>query len=236
MLASGRASRIWTAREAPPTATGPYAGFNLGAHVGDEPSRVSAHRAELTRRVGGPVAFMQQVHGDGVSVLDAPPAGPVAHTDALVTTRPGLGLAVLVADCVPLLLHSEADGVVAAVHAGRAGLLAGVVAATLGVLENLGAAPDRLAAELGPCIGGCCYEVPEAVQAEVAARVPEARARTRWGAPALDIAAGVRAQLRAGGVTRIAASGRCTYEDPGLYSYRRDGVTGRFAGVVLLRP
>ena len=182
--------------------------------------------------------FMQQVHGAGVAVISDPPlpgAPDVPGVDALVTTRPDVALAVLVADCVPLLLFEPAGDVVAAVHAGREGVRAGVVDAVLSVIEGLGARPQRIRAVLGPAIGGCCYEVPQQLREGIAAVVPSARATTRWGTPALDLPAAVTAQLRAGGVAQVRVDGRCTYESARHFSYRREGGTGRGAGVVVIR-
>jgi YfiH family protein len=215
----------------------PYASFNLADHVGDQPALVAANRAALAERVrrgGPPVAFMQQVHGASVAVIEAHPGPSAPPVDALVTTSADLPLAVLVADCVPLLLRSTEGDVVAAVHAGRLGIQRGVVAATLATIADLGCSPNALVARLGPSIGPCCYEVPAAMQDDVCAVVPQARATTRWGTPALDIRSAVAAQLRDAGVGEVSVDGRCTYEEPTLYSYRRDGVTGRFAGVVTI--
>jgi len=97
-----------------------------------------------------------------------------------------------------------------------------------------GASPDRMRAVIGPSICGGCYEVPESMRASVSAAVPQASCQTRAGTPGLDIAAGVRAQLAEAGVGSVRSDGRCTSESAELYSYRRDGTTGRFAGVIWL--
>jgi len=91
-----------------------------------------------------------------------------------------------------------------------------------------------LRAQLGPSICGRCYEVPEAMQGEVVAVVPEARTSTRAGTPGLDLRAGLRAQLSAAGVVAVQVSATCTAEDPAYFSYRRDGETGRFAGIAMI--
>jgi copper oxidase (laccase) domain-containing protein len=88
----------------------------------------------------------------------------------------------------------------------------------------------------GPAICGGCYEVPPELQASVSAQVPQARCATSWGTAGLDITAGVQEQLRQAGVGWAAADGRCTRETPALFSYRRDGMTGRQAGLVWLAP
>ena len=135
-----------------------------------------------------------------------------------------------VADCVPVLLADPVAGVVGAVHAGRPGLALGITERAVGRMHGVGA--DRLVAWIGPHVCGACYEVPAQMRDEVSARVPAAYAETSWGTPALDIGAGVRAQLEAAGV-EVVATGGCTREDPALHSYRRDGATaGRLAGLV----
>jgi YfiH family protein len=169
---------------------------------------------------------MDQCHGAGVAVVDEVPQTPPS-CDAVVTRSVDLALAVLVADCVPVLLSGS--GVVAAVHAGRPGLVAGVVPATVAVMHELGAA--TIDAVVGPSVCGRCYEVPEAMR-EAASRVQPVAATVSWtGTPAVDVAAGVVAQLRDAGVEVRWVPG-CTRERPDLYSYRRDGATGRFAGVI----
>jgi hypothetical protein len=97
-----------------------------------------------------------------------------------------------------------------------------------------GADPAAITALIGPGICGQCYEVPAQLRDEVAAAVPATHCTTRNGTPGLDLRAGIAAQLAAAGVRQVQADGRCTAEDPDLYSYRRDGVTGRFAGLIWL--
>lgn len=236
---AGRGARLrFTGRSDPPggVSSGRYAALNLGGHVGDDPERVAANRRLLAGPDGPPVAFMQQVHGNRVTVLDRHPGAEVPDSDALVTTTPGLPVAVLVADCVPVLLAGRRGEVVAAVHAGRAGVQAGVAAAAVRAIAGLGVAPSALTALIGPAIGGCCYEVPGELREQVCAAVPQARARTRWGTPSLDLPAAVTAQLLAAGVPEVRRQGPCTFQSPRHYSYRRDGVTGRFAGVAQIVP
>ncbi|PZF80118.1 peptidoglycan editing factor PgeF [Jiangella anatolica] len=209
----------------------PYDELNLGGHVGDDPQAVGRNRALLAEAIGlapGAVTYMNQVHGNAVAVVDGPWTGPAPEADALVTTRPGRALAVLVADCVPVLLADPEAGVVAVAHAGRPGLKAGVVPAAIAAMRDLGA--RKLVARVGPSVCGRCYEVPDAMRADVAAVVPESWSVTRQGTAGLDVAAGVVAQLRAAGAA-VETVPTCTIEDPHSYSYRRDGTTGRFAGV-----
>jgi YfiH family protein len=215
----------------------PYDSFNLGDHVGDDAADVAANRGRLARELGvaeDRLVWMSQVHGAGVTVVDGPVAGAVPATDALVTTTPGLVLCVLVADCVPVLLADAEAGVVAAVHAGREGVRTGVVPAALAAMRDLGARPAATSALLGPAVCGADYEVPAAMQAAVARIAPTAAVRTRRGTPGLDLRAGVAEILQKAGVGQVVHDPRCTVEDPRLFSHRRNGVTGRQAGVVWL--
>ena len=215
----------------------PYDSFNLGEHVGDDPADVEANRERVARELGVPgerLVWMNQVHGARVAVVDGPQDGPVPATDALVTATRGLVLAVLVADCVPILLADHDRGVVAAVHAGREGVRQGVLPAALSAMASLGARARHVSALLGPAVCGDCYEVPGEMQAEVARVVPAAAVRTRKGTPGLDLRAGVTDGLRRAGIPEVVQDPRCTVEDRHLFSHRRDGVTGRQAGIVWL--
>jgi YfiH family protein len=151
---------------------------------------------------------------------------------ALSLATPAQPLAVMVADCVPIVLVGNTDAgapVLAVAHAGRPGVASSVVPATVAKMRGLGA--NAISAWLGPSICGRCYEVPAGLRAEVAAVVPATASETSWGTPALDLPAGVRSQLSEAGVV-VEYSGGCTLEDEGLFSYRRDARTGRFAGLV----
>jgi hypothetical protein len=229
--------------------TGPYARFNLSRGVGDDPAAVAANRRRLVAELGVRAAvFLDQVHGVRVAVVDtpadvpAPDAPDVPGTDAAVTALPGIALAVLAADCVPVLLADPAAGVVGAAHAGRVGAGAGVGEATLTAMAGAGAALDRTEVLLGPAVCGACYEVPAAMRDEVDAALPGSAARTRRGTPGLDLRAGLRRRLAALGVARVGVDPRCTAEDPDLYSHRRatrpggPGRTGRLAAVTWLDP
>lgn len=213
----------------------PYDGLNLGGHVGDDPAAVESNRLALAREVGVTrerLLFMNQVHGTDVVEVDGPWSGEPPRADGIVTRSTGLALAVLVADCVPVLLHDAEAGVVGAVHAGRPGMVGGIVPRAVEAMRDLGA--RRVHAAVGPSVCGRCYEVP-ADMARIAASVtPAAAARSWHGTPAVDVAAAVVEQLAGAGVEVEWVPG-CSREDPDLYSYRRDGTTGRFAGVVVRR-
>ena len=214
----------------------PYGELNLGSASGPDADGVRANFGLIAAEFGVPperVVRVSQVHGRDVHVVrpeDDLPLQQMPKADGLVTTRTDVVLAVRAADCLPVLLFG--DGVIGAAHSGRKGLYVGVVPATVEAMQKLGAA--RITAVLGPYACGNCYEVPEEMRAEVVERVPAAYSETSWGTPALDVAAGVQAQLTELGVEVVDATA-CTIELESLYSYRREGpVSGRLAGLVKL--
>jgi YfiH family protein len=220
---------------------GPWAGLNLALHVGDDRVVVERNRRLLLSWSGAAVQFPRQGHG--IDVLTVGPGADGLLTggdpgeparDAIVTAAIGVAVGVLVADCVPVLLADPKAGVVGAAHAGRRGLLKGVIEAAVAVMRERGARPERIRAAVGPSAGACCYEVPEELRAEAARRLPQTWGTTRWGTPSLDLPAGCRAVLEGLGVGMITTVGNCTIDDHASYSYRREPVTGRFAGVVMM--
>ncbi|MFM9444064.1 peptidoglycan editing factor PgeF [Streptomyces acidiscabies] len=216
----------------------PYEELNLGGAVGDYPAAVRTNRELAAKSLGldpAEVVWMNQVHGaDAETVSEPRGTGPAPEADAIVTARRGLALAVLTADCVPVLLADPVAGVAAAAHAGRPGMVKGVVASAVRAMAELGAEPARIVARTGPAVCGRCYEVPSDMRADVTALEPAAYAETSWGTPAVDVAAGVHAQLERLGVRDRAQSPVCTLESHDHFSYRRDGATGRLAGYVWL--
>jgi YfiH family protein len=217
----------------------PYDTFNLGDHVGDDEGNVYANRKRLAAELGlaeDKLAWMEQVHGRTATTVDGSETQAAEATDALVTATPGVALVVLVADCVPILLADAEAGVVAAVHAGRVGTRVGVVPAAVAAMREAGAEPARIEALLGPAICGDCYEVPAEMAADVEKHVPGSACKTRKGTPGLDLRAGLWRQLADLGVGKIGVDPRCTNEDKTLFSYRRDGTTGRIAGITWIDP
>jgi polyphenol oxidase len=233
----------------------PFGTLNLGGGVGDDPAAVARNRqlaAVACGQQADATAWMRQVHGVDVAYAPASPApagpvlagpapagpgtaeGPHPAADAIFTDVPARILGVLVADCAPVLIADPRARVVGAAHAGREGMAAGVVPALVRAMTGAGADPARMHAVIGPAICGGCYEVPAQLRARISAVVPEAGCVTGRGTPGIDIRAGVGAQLAAAGVRAVSRDPRCTAEDPALYSYRRDGRTGRFAGLVWL--
>jgi YfiH family protein len=212
----------------------PWEGLNLAVHVEDAFAKVQANRVLLTEQLGVQgLAFGKQVHGSGVRLvkgLSNKTSRGLDDTDGLVTTVPGVALVMMGADCLPVLLAAE--GVVGAAHVGRLGLAKGVLPEVVRVMRAQGAA--EITAVIGPGICGLCYEVPGSLAGEVEKAVPGSRSTTRQGTTSVDLTAGATAQLARLGIG-VSAVGGCTLEQPERYfSYRRDALTGRHAGVVWL--
>ncbi|MGA8987716.1 polyphenol oxidase family protein [Aeromicrobium sp.] len=215
---------------------GPWASLNLGTSNGDDPGLVLLNLARLADEIGvDRLVRMTQVHGADVVWTDEVAADEIPQVDALLTDQPGVGLLVRVADCVPIVLVGLDQPMAGVVHCGREGLIKGVVPAAVAALRERGA--ESLRAWVGPRACGQCYELPEQMADTVAAIVPSARSTTSWGTPAVDIGAGVLAQLHALGVTATdLGAGLCTIEDERFFSYRRQGQdSGRFGAVVVVR-
>lgn len=216
----------------------PWDSLNLAVHVGDAHGAVQRNRASLIAELGVEgLAFGKQVHGSGVRLvkgLSTSTSRGLPDTDGLVTTLPGLGLVMMGADCLPVLLASAGPTpVVGAAHVGRLGLASGVLVEVLRLMREQGA--GAITAVIGPGICGRCYEVPPSMAGEVEKAAPGSRSTTRQGTVGLDLLAGATAQLAREGVPATSVGG-CTLEQPDrFFSYRRDGVTGRHAGIVWLR-
>ena len=242
-----RVRGVFTSREGG-TSEGPYGcaeggGMNLGDHVGDDAQAVQRNRRLLAEWLAGvQPAWLQQVHGTEVAALDDWRAGQSPRADAAVSLRAGVAASVLVADCLPVLLAAPRGSGVAAAHAGWRGLAGGVLERAAAALAR-GAAcrGEDLQAWLGPAIGPRHFEVGDEVRAAFVAIdagagvafVPGAR-QGKWMADLFELA---HMRLQAAGVPResIYGGGLCTFSDPAsYYSFRRDRITGRQAGLVWL--
>lgn len=213
---------------------------NLGGHVGDDPFKVAENRQALERQLGieaTPVAYMNQVHSAIVVDAVAPNVGEAPTADGLLSRDARQPLAVMVADCVPLVFvgrrGDDQDPVSAVAHAGRKGLLDGVIENTMAAMKDAGA--QEIEAWIGPAICGKCYEVPEDMQQESEASRPGISSTTSWGTPALDLPKTAASIVREAGGT-VHETGICTLENDTYFSYRRNAKTGRLAGVVWIAP
>ncbi len=210
---------------------GPYASFNLGLRTGDDPQAVAANRAALRATLPQEPKWLKQVHGSRVIDADAEVAFSAA--DAAVARHPGTVCAVLIADCVPVLLADRAGTTVAIAHAGWRGLAAGVVENTVRAMHR---EPGELLAFLGPGIGPGAFEVgPDVRDAFVnadpgAADAFAPHAPGKWLA---DLFALARRRLQCAGVADVYGGGICTYSHAGrFFSYRRERTTGRMAALI----
>jgi YfiH family protein len=208
---------------------GPYGALNLGDHVGDDPARVAANRSLLRQALAlpGEPFWLEQVHGTRVAV-----AGPGLHRPRGAAAVAGPGereqvLAILTADCLPVLFTDTDGAHIGAAHAGWRGLAGGVLEDTVAALAERGAAPARLMAWLGPAIGPGSYEVDEAVWRAFRDADPAAESSFTPGRPGhwfLDLYAEARRRLALAGVPRVFGGGLCTFRDRArFFSHRRDG-------------
>lgn len=202
-----------------------WTGKSAGDFAGGGPEVRRRQRAVVDL----PWSQPRQVHGRAVTVVDRPAGGGGGPADALVSAQRGAALAVLTADCAPVVLASD-EGVIAVAHAGWRGLAAGVVEAVVGQMRSLGA--RHIEAAIGPCIRTGCYRFGAAdLEQVVAATGPEVRGQDSTGAPALNLAAGVAAALGRAGVDHIVDVGVCTACSAEHWSWRA-GDRARQASVV----
>ncbi len=214
----------------------PFDAFNLGARCGDEVEAVAENRRQLAAALALPSSprWLRQVHGVGVAVE---PGNDEPEADAAVTTTPGIVLAILTADCPPVVLAAKDGGEIAAAHAGWRGLCAGVLESTVAAMRT---PPERLVAWLGPAAGPRAYEIGEEVFEAFTAF--DARARmaflpTRPGHWKVDLYMLARQRLLDAGVTDVHGGGLCTISDPArFFSHRRDGRSGRIATLAWITP
>lgn len=215
----------------------PFDDFNLGAACGDLPSAVQHNREALgwIAQLPAPPQWLRQVHGVDVVRVDA--MQPAPEADAAVTGVPGRVLAILTADCLPVLFCSDGGDEVAAAHAGWRGLAAGVLERTVAAMRT---PASRLQAWLGPAAGPRAYEVGDEVRAAFVtqdARAGMAFAPTRSGHWRVDLYALARQRLAAVGIARVRGGDLCTISDPQrFYSHRRDGRSGRMATLIWITP
>jgi YfiH family protein len=249
--AGGTSAGAWSASDG--------GGLNLGARCGDDPAAVRANRARLRDWLPTAPVWLDQVHGitvhrarraergsspeggdtAGAAGAEAPAAEPQA--DAAVTDQPGVPLAILTADCLPVLLSNREGSVVGAAHAGWRGLCGGVIEQTVLAARGLAPASTDWIAWLGPAIGPAAFEVGEEVREAFLAHDARAAlcftAGARPGKWQADLFGLARQRLAAAGVDRVAGGGECTVADPlRFYSFRRDRVTGRQASFIWIDP
>ncbi|QLQ26720.1 MAG: peptidoglycan editing factor PgeF [Dechloromonas sp.] len=211
----------------------PWASFNLGDHVGDDPAAVAANRQALRAALPGEPRWLRQVHG--IVAVDAGQEAKTEAADAAIARRPGAVCVVMTADCLPVLLCDRRGSVVGAAHAGWRGLAGGVLESAVTAMAVV---PGELRAWLGPAIGPRCFEVGTEVRDAFVARDPTASAAFVAKGPdkwLCDIYLLARQRLGQSGVGEISGGGTCTFTESARYfSYRRDRTTGRMASLIWL--
>jgi YfiH family protein len=235
--APGNVKALFTTRNGG-AGSAPYASLNLGDHVGDDPLTVKQNRALLRRFLPGEPEWLKQVHGIKPVDLDEHDCASPFEGDGAFSRRPGGICAVLVADCLPVLLCDRAGTVVAVIHAGWRGMSEGVIERTISAIGTLS---SPLMAWLGPAIGPGHFEVGEEVRKafierdETSALAFISRGPDNHGKWLADLFLLARQRLTDAGVAEIYGGGECTFSDQArFFSYRRDGKTGRMAGLIWL--
>ncbi len=207
----------------------PYKSLNLALHVGDNALDVDQNRNIIKKKFDLPqMAFMEQVHGCDIEILNDAKMPPTC--DGIITDKPNLALCVLVADCIPLLLYDGKNKVIGAIHAGRAGVFGKIATKALNELSNnYGTKSFQVRAILGPSIKQCCYELGGDILKFAKENYPLHLKNNH-----LDIRGILINELEKLGV-EILDLNTCTCCDKNLFSYRRDKITGRNAGIIMLR-
>jgi YfiH family protein len=228
--------------------TGIYASLNAGPGSSDAPADIAENRARIACALNAEphaLVSLYQIHSADVVRLAAPVSGERPQGDAMVTATPGLALAILTADCAPILLADVEAGVIGAAHAGWKGALAGVGEACVDEMEALGARRARIVAAIGPCIKQASYEVgPEFAAAFVASRADYSAFFRKGHGDRLqfDLTGFVRMRLLDRGVGRVDVVPFDTYSEPhALFSHRRcvhlaEGDYGRNCAAIMLMP
>jgi polyphenol oxidase len=250
-LGGSGATAVVTGREGG-VSEGPYRSLNLGLHVGDDEAAVLENRRRALASIGAALddlVVAEQVHGCGVGIVGGGDAGrgafglqdAVPSTDALVTTERGLVLAILVADCAPVVLFDPEAVVLGTVHAGWRGSTAGVVEATVAAMSQLGARTDRMLAGVGPAVAPDRYEVGEDVVRACTGHFGSSEPWARAGRPGhwwFDLPGVVGQALRRAGLRdeHIVDCGRSTGAAGPFYSFREEGTCGRFALLARIEP
>ncbi len=211
----------------------PFDSLNLALHVEDDSSVVQRNRAVLAKMLGvQKLAFMDQVHKSNIKVITELINQTINQTDALITNLKGIGLCVMVADCIPVLLYDETNAVIAVAHAGRNGVKQKIVNKTIQKMASKFSSKAKdIKVYMGPSIKSCCYEVKEdATQGfERYLQVENEKIFMNIVSKCVDDMQSIGIEAK-----NIDISPICTCCDKNYFSYRRDGKTGRFCGAITL--
>jgi len=213
----------------------PYESLNLALHVKDSPKDVLENRALLSKKhnfVLENLIYMEQTHSSNISIIKDSSINKIKNCDALITNVKNIPLMVMVADCIPILVYDPKKEVIAVIHAGRNGTFNEISKKTIiKMKDEFGCLDDDILVHLGASIGLCCYEVGEEIAQIVDDRFKEKRDKSWY----LDLHSMNILQLKSIGIKNIEVSQTCTCCDKNYFSYRREGVTGRFSGLLMIR-
>lgn len=219
----------------------PYDTLNIALHVGDNPKNILRNRTILANRfgyIGENLIYMDQTHSANITVIEHTAYNKIENCDALITDQKNIPLMVMVADCIPVMLYDPAKKVIAAIHAGRNGTFLKIVPKTVAKMqERFESDPKDILAALGPSIHPCCYEVGKDLADITLKNFGKSYITEKEGKHYLDLQKMNFDQLQESGLKaeHIEISSICTACTPDYFSYRREGTTGRFAGVIKLR-
>jgi len=210
----------------------PYDSLNLAFYVGDNQANVIKNRTTLRKRLNlQNIVWMEQVHKDNIQTISSPQSKPIPACDAIITDQPNIALAVMVADCIPILMFDSKCKIIAAIHAGRNGTFLQIAPKTVKVMQKeFGCLPADIQVIMGPSIHNCCYEIRD----ELVAIVEKNFGKSYVNGRMLNLQKLNHNQLIKANVSKdnIKISSICTCCNPNYFSYRREKTTGRFAGVI----
>ncbi len=219
----------------------PYNWLNIALHVGDKPKSVIQNRTILSQKYDfllENLIYMEQTHSDNIKLIEHPALNKISDCDALITNKTNIPLMVMVADCIAVMLYDPKQNAVAAIHAGRVGTFKSIVQKTINKMQKeFNSKPKNIIAAFSPSIHSCCYEVDKDLVDIVTKSFGEKYIQTRDKSYFLDLQKLNFDQLIQIGVKdeNIQVSDICNCCDKNYFSYRREGVTGRFAGLIELR-
>ncbi|SFO99100.1 peptidoglycan editing factor PgeF [Hydrogenimonas thermophila] len=212
--------------------TPPYDSLNLAFHVGDNQENVIQNRKILQNKFNlQNIVWMDQVHSDNVQTVSSPQTKPLSACDAIITNQPNIALAVMVADCIPILMFDPKRNIIAAIHAGRNGTFLQIAPKTVKVMQKeFGSVPTDIQVIMGPSIHSCCYEIGD----DLASIVEKNFSKNYLNGRMLDLQKLNCDQLIEAQINKnhIKISKICTCCNSDYFSYRKEGTTGRFAGVI----
>ena len=220
----------------------PYDSLNLAFHVQDEPQNVQNNHTILANKLSynkNSLIHMKQIHSDIVHIVKESDSFETPPTcDALITNKPNIPLMVMVADCSPILFYDESQKVIAVAHAGRQGAFKNIIKNVLNsFIENFDSNKDNIHVVIGASIGACCYEVGQEIYEEAKELALDYAMQKKENCYYLDVSKILQTQLLESGIKKenIEISKECTCcKNDKYFSYRADGVTGRFCGVIEL--